>query len=96
MNSSGLKCKVELNHAHVTSSELRFFQTGADVFMKSIYSSVNSSGENSCEFPTLQSGATPLLIAAQSGHLEVVCLLLGLGADKEASNKVGAARCLVN
>jgi ankyrin repeat protein len=36
----------------------------------------------------LQSGATPLYIAAQNGQLEVVRLLLGQGADKVAAVKV--------
>ncbi len=37
-----------------------------------------------------QDGRTPLHMAAQNGQLEVVRLLLGEGANKEAAEKVGA------
>ena len=36
----------------------------------------------------VQDGFTPLLIAAGTGHIEVVKTLLGAGADKEATNEV--------
>ncbi len=39
----------------------------------------------------LQWGNTPLHVAAKSGHLEVVrLLLLDQGVDKDATSKVGA------
>ena len=31
----------------------------------------------------MQGGATPLLVASQQGHQEVVCRLSGAGADKD-------------
>ncbi len=40
----------------------------------------------------LQDGITPLSIAVQNNHLEVVRLLLGHGANKQATLKVGAER----
>ncbi len=40
----------------------------------------------------LQDGWTPLFVAAQNGHLEVVRLLLDKGANMEAANNVGAVR----
>ncbi len=44
----------------------------------------------------MQYGATPLYMAAQKGHLEVVRLLLDKGANKEAASKVNcwAPHCL--
>jgi hypothetical protein len=42
--------------------------------------------------PVLQDGWTPLHIASDNGHLEVVRLLLDQGADMEATIKVGAVR----
>ncbi len=39
--------------------------------------------------PALQYGRTPLYLAAEFVHLEVVRLLLDQGANKEASNSVG-------
>ena len=38
---------------------------------------------------TMQGGATPLLIASQSGHLEVVCLLSDAGADNDIAMQDG-------
>ena len=43
----------------------------------------------------MQCGATPLLIASQSGHLEVVALLSDAGADKDIALQGGATPLLV-
>ena len=39
--------------------------------------------------------ATPLLVASQSGYLEVVCLLSGAGADKDIAMQGGATRLFI-
>jgi hypothetical protein len=44
----------------------------------------------SCAAP--QDGATPLLLASQNGHLEVVEALLAEGADMDAKEEVSIAR----
>ncbi len=40
-----------------------------------------------------QSNSSPLHVAAQHGHLDVVRLLLDRGASKEAANNVGSSLC---
>ena len=42
-----------------------------------------------------QTGATPLFIAAQGGHVEVVRALLGAGANVEAATTVGGTHVTV-
>ena len=43
----------------------------------------------------MQGSATPLLVASQQGHLEVVRLLFGAGADKDIAMQGGATPLLV-
>ena len=43
----------------------------------------------------MQGGATPLFIASQSGHLEVVCLLSVARADTDIAMQGGATPLLI-
>ncbi len=45
--------------------------------------------------PAPQDGGTPLHIASQNGHLEVIEALLAKGADVEAKKNVSIARACV-
>ena len=43
----------------------------------------------------MHGGATPMFIACQSGHLEVVCLLSDAGAGKDIALQGGATPLLI-
>ena len=45
------------------------------------------SGDNSINF-VLQDGWSPLMIASENGHLDIVVTLIGAGADVNYTNKV--------